>query len=162
MKSIAKGTASKDPTGDEQTNCKWCLNYNGALKNLVKHVTKEHPQVKTTGYTRTHHVSKSGQIEPEAMPAAPVVEKEEEKEEVEVKSEPLQPMSEYVKLLMEDDKFLGPHDDTAIFCQLSELLDKILITTDYEWFKSEDAKKENSDARKLVESAPSRFDSLKA
>ena len=110
-----------------KANCKWCLKYNGAFKNLVKHVQAKHPTVETTGFNRSNHRARPDQLEPDVPPPAQpqVLDEESAKDIEEVKEELPEPMEAYVKLLVKEDTILGPHDDTSLFCRLNQLLSKL-------------------------------------
>ena len=65
-----------------------------------------------------------------------------------------------VQELVSNEGLAHSQDSTDLFGALNELLPKIGSPRDFEYFKSEIARAYDSDARKLVNSAADRFDTL--
>ena len=140
-----------DLDGDVPVKCRFCLKTECRLDNIIKHVKNQHADFWEPNTSRNTFVAKEGQTVPDD-PKCLDLDEEEEKEDSQSCKKTEGNIPELIDEFFPED-FPMSQDDVILFGGLTDLLDKLRKTELVRYFRTSEARENNSRARQLVESA---------
>ena len=146
-----KSVNKHDIDGDVTVKCRFCLKTECRLDNIIKHVKSQHVDFWEPRAKRNTFVAKEGQTVPDD-PKFLGLEQEEEKEDSHSCQKTGGNIPQVISEFFPEGIPLS-QDDTILFGCLSELIEQSTKTELSQYFRTEEARENNSKARQLVESA---------